>query len=142
MGFCFGGCQLSFLFTSKYHSKLYKPFDKELINILANVRLPYNIKEKTLLEESFGIGHGIQLLRLKDLTGEKPSEDVIHRYIQVAKDLPEEVKDKIGVESNFGLEHGRQLLRLNRGAPTCGESTGKGAQMWTSASKRGPVSPL
>jgi len=45
-------------------------------------------------------------------TGEKKAEDIIGRYIQIAKELPEKIKKKIGFKSDFGLAHARQLLRL------------------------------
>jgi len=46
------------------------------------------------------------------LTGEKASEDVVYRYIEIAEQLPTDVKNTIGLKSNVGLAHCREMLRL------------------------------
>lgn len=46
------------------------------------------------------------------LTGKKPSERDVWRYIQIANELPKEVKEKTANVGSFGVGHADQLLRL------------------------------
>lgn len=49
--------------------------------------------------------------RQEELTGEKPAERTVEKYIQVARELPEDVKKSVTGDA-FGIRHAEQLLRL------------------------------
>ena len=75
-------------------------------------KLPDEVKNKILVDQNFGVEHGVQLLRLKDVpnTQLEVAEKFVQEHLSRASELPEEVK-KTAIDIHFGIAHGLQHAR-------------------------------